>query len=328
MTKKERIQKAIRGEKTDRVPVSWYRHFPDQTDNTVRDQVAWAKETDMDMLCVETDGYMQFDCGHTDLKREDVLASLRPHGPHDPYIEGQVDRAKRIADGLRDGAAVTYMIFTPFSTIKHSTGSETLVMEMLRAWPEAVRHAMEVIEQDNCMLMERLSREAGIDGIFLSLQNNEIDRYTPEEYREILAPWDDREIARAKELFPFTVLHLCAWRGVPNRLEDWRHHRCDIVNWACHIETDMGLKVGRSFFRRGAVLMGGFDNRPCGILHWGNERQIRAYTRRLLEAAGTDQLILSADCSVQGDTPAEHLRWVAEESERFVREQADTGNPT
>ena len=63
MTKKERIQKAIRGEKTDRVPVSWYRHFPDQTDNTVRDQVAWAKETDMDMLCVETDGYMQFDCG-------------------------------------------------------------------------------------------------------------------------------------------------------------------------------------------------------------------------------------------------------------------------
>ena len=50
------------------------------------------------------------------------------------------------------------MIFTPFSTIKHSTGSETLVMDLLKAYPKEVRHAMEVIEQDNCMLIERLSR--------------------------------------------------------------------------------------------------------------------------------------------------------------------------
>ena len=64
--------------------------------------------------------------------------------------------------------------------------------------------------------------------------------------------------------------------------------------------------------------MGGFDNRPCGILHWGNEAQIKAYTRQLLENAGTARLILSADCSVQGDTPVEHLRWVAEASEAFV----------
>ncbi len=317
MTKKERVLNTLRGEKTDRVPVSWYTHFPDQRDNTVADQAAWAKQTDMDMLCVETDGYMQFDCGHTDLSDPGVLASLRPHAPHDPYIEGQVDRAKRIAEALRDGAAVTYMVFTPFSTIKHSTGSETLVMDLLRTHPDATNHAMEVIEQDNFLLMERLSRESGIDGIFLSLQNNEIDRYTPEEYRTLLAPWDDRQIEKAKALFPFTVLHLCAWRGVPNRLEDWRRHRCQVINWACHIETDMGLRAGRRFFHPGAVLMGGFDNRPCGILHWGSEKQIKAYTRRLLDGAGTQRLILSADCSVQGTTPPEHLRWVAEAAAEY-----------
>ena len=64
--------------------------------------------------------------------------------------------------------------------------------------------------------------------------------------------------------------------------------------------------------------MGGFDNRPCGVLHWGNEQQIKAYTHRLLDAAGTQRLILSSDCSVQGDTPVEHLRWVKEACEEYA----------
>ena len=188
MNGKQRIQAALAGQRADRVPVSWYTHFPDQTDNTVRDQVIWARAAGMDMLCVETDGYMEFDCGKTDLGTPEGLRSLRPHKPHDPYIEGQLDRARRIADGLRDEAAVTYMVFTPFSTIKHSTHSETRVMELLRQDPGAVEHAMRVIEEDNFLLMDRLSREAGLDGIFLSLQNGEIDRYTSDEYQRLLAP--------------------------------------------------------------------------------------------------------------------------------------------
>jgi len=147
-----------------------------------------------------------------------------------------------------------------------------------------------------------------------------IDRYTREEYAALLERWDEREIARARELFPFTVLHLCAWRGVPNRMDVWRRHSCEIVNWAGHIELDLGLHQGRRFFNARSALMGGFDNRPCGILHWGGEAQVKAYTRQLLENAGTSRLILSADCSVQGDTPAEHLRWVAEASQAFMDE--------
>ena len=319
MNSRERIRCAIQGEKVDRVPTSWYTHFPDQRDNTVADQVAWAREARMDMLCVETDGFMQFDCGHTDLSDPDVLASLRPHSAHDWYIEGQVDRARRIVEGLKGETAVTYMIFTPYSTIKHSTGSEFLVMHLLKEHPDAVHHAMQVIEQDNFLLMERLSAEAGLDGIFLSLQNNEIDRYTRAEYAAELEAWYDREICRARELFPFTVLHLCAWRGIPNRMDVWRRHACEVVNWASHIEVDLGLYQGRSFFDSQSTLMGGFDNRPCGILHWGSEKQIKAYTRELLERAGERRLILSADCSVQGDTPPEHLRWVMEACEDYGR---------
>ena len=327
MKKKQRILNAIQGKAVDRVPTSWYTHFSDQHDNTVADQVRWTRETDMDMLCIETDGFMQFDCGKVDLIDPETLSALRPHRSDDWYIEGQVDRARRIAEGLRDGAAVTYMIFTPFSTIKHSTGSEFLVMQLLKEHPKAVRHAMTVIEEDNFQLMERLSREAGLDGIFLSLQNNEIDRFTREEYAAELQAWDDHQIAKAKELFPYTVLHLCAWRGIPNRMETWRSHDCEIVNWASHIEIDLGLHQGRRFFNPRSAVMGGFDNRSCGVLHWGDEAQIKAYTRQLIESAGDRRLILSADCSVQGDTPAEHLRWVAEASAAYMQEKGVVISP-
>ncbi len=320
MTKKQRIRNAIAGKAVDRVPTSWYTHFPDQTDNTVAAQIAWAKATDMDMLCIETDGYMEYDCGKTEMGDPRILQALRPHRPHDPYIEGQVDRAKRIADGLHDDAAVTYMIFTPFSTVKHSIHSETQVMVLLREHPEAMRHAMSVIEEDNALLMARLAKETGLDGVFLSLQNAEIDRYTADEYARELAEWDRREIQTANELFPFTILHLCAWRGIPNRMGAWQGYRADVVNWACHIETDLGLRAGRTFFRPGATLMGGFDNREAGLLHRGSERQIKALTYHLLENAGTQRLILSADCSIHPETPAEHLRWVAEASAEYCTE--------
>ena len=88
MNKKQRIQNAVQGLKVDRVPTSWYTHFPDQRDNTVADQIAWAKAADMDMLSVETDGYMQFDCGNTDLSSLAALRALRPHKASDPYIAG------------------------------------------------------------------------------------------------------------------------------------------------------------------------------------------------------------------------------------------------
>lgn len=95
-------------------------------------------------------------------------------------------------------------------------------------------------------------------------------------------------------------------------MEQWQHHQCEIINWACHIETNLGLRAGRDFFHPDAILMGGFDNRACGILHWGNEEQIKAYTHRLLDEAGPEKLILSSDCSVQPGTPVSHLRWVME----------------
>jgi uroporphyrinogen decarboxylase len=316
MDSKTRVLDAMYGRKTDHVPVSWYTHFPDQTDNTVAEQIRWANSTDMDMLCIETDGYMEWDCGKTPIKTPEALRRMKPHKKDDPYIEGQVDRAKRIAEGLPD-RAVTYMLFTPFGTIKHSLNSpnqEWEVMDLLRADPDAVRHAMEVIEEDNFTLIERLRKETELTGLFVSMQNCEQDRFEKEEYISLLSPYDKRLIAAVNSAFPKeqNIVHLCSWRGIPNNIEIWQAYDYSTVNWAVSIETGLGLKEGRTFFHEGSILMGGFDNRPEGVLYRGSEEEIKAETKRLIESAGKDRLILCSDCSVQKDTPDEHLRWVAE----------------
>lgn len=312
--KRTRVLNAMRQLPVDRVPVTFYTHFPDQTDNTVSAQLAWFYESGMDCLCVETDGYMEYPLPNATPTVQD-WKGLKPHRQDHPYIAGQLDRAKRIAAGMREGECVFYMLFTPFSTIKHTVGEEA-AMALYRQNPQAMAEAMKAIEEDTLLLADLLQEKSGITGFFVSLQNAEVNRFSPDEYREFLAPWDVRLMAHTNRLSDYNITHMCSWTGVPNNLALWRNYDYHTVNWALHVEQDMDFARGRVFFKPGTTVMGGFDNAK-GILYNGGEQAVKACTKNLLEQAGTTGLILSADCSVQGDIPRERLRWVAEACEEY-----------
>ena len=71
------------------------------------------------------------------------------------------------------------------------------------------------------------------------------------------------------------------------------------------------LEKGREIFH-GRTVLGGFANTAAGILSAGDENAIKAETHRLLAAAGSQGVILGADCTVPGDIPFRHLEWVRE----------------
>lgn len=319
MDKRTRFLNAMDGKPVDRVPVSFYTHSmsPDaKKDNAVSDQLNWFHNCNMDGLCIETDGYMEYPgTFHTvhDWK------AIRPHSRKDHYIAGQIDRAKRIADQIGDGA-VFYMIYTPFSTIKHTIGSETLVTEYYRKHPEIVKNAMKVIEEDNFLLMDLLRKETNIDGFFVSLQNADIGRFTPDEYREALTEWDNRLLGHANKLTNYVITHMCSWTGVPNQLELWRDYDYKTANWAVTIERDMNLKQGREYFKPGTTVMGGFCSTEEGILYRGTKEEIKAETKRQLRLAGQTGTILCGDCSMPVDTNPRNLRYVVEACEEFAEE--------
>ena len=76
---------------------------------------------------------------------------------------------------------------------------------------------------------------------------------------------------------------------------------------------EMDIPSGREFFG-GKPALGGLDNRKEGVLYSGNEEEIRKAVRELIETCGKKGFLLGADCTIPGDLPVEHVRWVLEEA--------------
>lgn len=321
MNKKERVLNALQGKPVDRVPVTFYRHFFSQEDNTVSANVDWVKNTGMDMICVEPDGFYAL---HWDsaLQTLDDWKKFRPHRKNEYFIAGQLDRARRIAEKLHDDAAVYYMLFTPFSFIKHTVGGgQKKVMNLWNEDKNVFMQVMDVIEEENCMLMDLMKETTGIDGFFISMQSAEKWRFTPEEYKKYLTPYDTRLIGYANSKYSNNIVHLCSWNNEPNNVEVWRDYDFKIVNWGVYQEENLSLRQGRDYFKPGTTLMGGFDRNPEGVLYRGSKYEIKSFTKDLIKQVGDAGLILSADCSIQEDTPDDHIRWVIEAAEEYAREK-------
>lgn len=316
MDRRTRMFNAMDGKPVDRAPTTFYTHFQspeDQADNTVSGQAAFCKAADMDALCVETDGYMEYPLNFTP-KRAADWRQLRPQGLSSAYIQGQIDRSRRIIDALRGEYGMFFMVFTPFSTIKHTVG-EDMAMAHYAEDRDALVEAMKVIEEDTLLLCRALMEDGQADGLFLSMQNGERERFSVEEYQGYLTEWDERLIACANEVADHVILHLCSWCGVPNHLQLWKDYDFTTANYAPGIEQ-LSLAEGRKFFP-GKTLMGGFATGKEDVLYAGDEAAVKAATRAILQEAGPERFILSCDCSVEPDIDPLHLRWVAEAAAEY-----------
>lgn len=319
MDKRTRVLNAMDCKPVDRVPVTFYTHFLSEEasrDNGVAAQVKWMRDSDMDCLCVETDGYMEYPL----IDPRGSLAdwkNLRPVKKDHPYFRGQLDRAKRIAHAAED-ACVFYMLFTPYSVIKHTIGGESRIGEYFREDKTVIIDAMKVIEEENFLLADMLKQETDITGFFVSLQNAEASRFTPQEYEEYLAEWDIRLLNHVNGLSGYNITHMCSWTGECNQLELWKEYPYKTVNWSVNIEKEMDFQRARNFFRPGSCLMAGFDNTPRGILYRGTREEIKAHTWKQLELAGPVGTILCGDCSLQMDQDPAKLRYVIEACEEYA----------
>ena len=184
----------------------------------------------------------------------------------------------------------------------------------MRGDPEAVMHACEVIAQDEIALIDCLLREVGVDGIFYSVQNAEVTRFTPEEYKKWVEPSDRRVLDFANSVSRYNVLHCCGWdadeAGTHNHLESWAEYPSGAVSWAAYVDNKDVTQI-RAFFR-GRPAWGGFDNRTGGVLYAGDKKAVQAETKRLIEQGGSRGFMLGPDCSMPNDITTERIRWVVE----------------
>lgn len=323
MNKRERALRAMKSLPVDHVPSAFFRHMFREDANgkqiwlTIEEQIQWLKDSRIDLICLENDGYEEYPMElPTGTVRD--FKNIPRFSAKDSFFGDQINRVNRIIDALKGERAVTYLIYPPFSMLKHILKSETRIMEYWKEDKQTILDAMAVMEEVNYTLLRRLKEETGVDGAFVSLQNAEIGRFPKEEYQEYLTRWDVSMIAHAKHFFDANFFHLCSWLGVPNQMDLWKDYEYGCVHWGVHIENELNLRQARDFFRKGTAIMGGFDNRPQSILYNGTEQEVKDYTKALIDSAGDIGYIISADCSIQGDIPIERFGWIEQAAEEYA----------
>lgn len=317
LDQKTRVLNAMDGKPVDRIPASFWHHFSGEEavgEACVKAHLDYYRTIGADYIKIMSDGFSG--PVHCEIKTVDDWKAVRPQGRNSDYIRGQVERAKRINDALQGECCTFYNVFSPFTLIREGSPSDQqTVMAHLRENRRAVMDALDAVAEDTALLAQLLVTEGGCTGIYQPLQGGELDRFTYDEYREIVMPSDLKVLNAANEVSNYNIAHLCGWAGFKNRLEIWRDYPARVFNWAVYIEG-MELAEGREFLG-GKTVLGGLDNRKGGALYSGTEAEIKAAVRKVIadyeaKTGSRDGLILGADCTLPADTDLQHIRWAIE----------------
>ena len=310
MDKRKRVLHAFQNKPVDRPPVGFWFHFPPEKAKgkaCIDAHLAYYRESGIDFLKVMSDGYFEYPLPDS-IKTPADWDTLEPLPASLPYIQEQLERAKKIRKGLGQDVCIFYNVFAPFSSIRFGS-SEEFVMQSLEENPQGLCYALGMIARTNALLSQLLIQQAGMDGIYYCVQGGEQNRFSPSDYRNLIGPSDRFVLNHANQSSLYNILHCCGWAGVKNNLEVWQDYPAGVFNWATSIEG-MDLREGRQFF--GKPVLGGFDNRPSGLLYSGTKESIQTYTQQLIQSTGTSGILLGADCTLPGDIDIQHIRWVVE----------------
>ena len=318
MNKRERVIAAFHGQEVDHVPVCMWQHVPPafwgNDDRFAAEQARFYKSTDVDFMKLSGDKYFGWPSpALREIESAKQLYDVKPLGAEHPFIRGQIERTKKVVAALNGECVTLYLVFVPLSCIRLAIGYP-MMMQLIREDPEAMKHACAVVAEDQKALVRGLIREAGVDGIFYSVQNGEENRFTAEEYRDWVMPSDRAVLDYANSLSDMNAIHFCAWEEIPNRLSVWQDYKAPVVSWSRYIDI-MDIDAAKKQF--GCTVWGGFDNRPGSFLYTASREEIEREVKSLIAQGGKTGYILGADCSIHGELPEERIRWVVEAARRI-----------
>ena len=318
MNRKERVLAALRGEKTDRVPASFWRHFRDETGNppmgrkSAQYHLDFFRETGVDFVKIMYDGFsapFAFDKVETVTDLVRAVAS----GPKEDYVRDLYERAAWTCELLGEEVCLYFNVFSSFMLLR-KIGDDKLA-RFLEQDKRSVLGVLEEITSTVSRAEEKILRETDCLGLFVCFQGAEESRFSKEEYDEIVLPADLMLLDTANRYSQYNMAHFCAWDGNKNDLSRWKDYPACAVNWAIYVDG-LTLPEGKRYFG-GRPVLGGFDNRVGSLLYKGTKEEIQKETRRILceyrDAFGnTNGLIIGADCSILPPFELERFRWVRE----------------
>lgn len=327
MNKRELVLKAIRGEEVPRVPVGFWFHFvtleekgqglnnPAIYQKSLQGHRRYVEEGRPDFVKIMSDGFFKYPSRliPEEIQSVEDLRGLTSIGADHPWIEQQIAIVRDILDSFPEEVAAFYNIFAPVSYLKRwfrtdNSRGDREIADFMEENPEALKEVLDVIAADIAILVERLLTETDLDGIYLSTQTVQDVRVDGVSYQAYIEPSTLTVLEAANRADGQNILHICGFEGASNDLKLFTHYPAQVFNWATHHE-ELSLAEGRDLFQ-GRTVLGGFENTKSALLNTGSQADLHAETQKLIQEAGSQHLILGADCTVPDDFELERLDWI------------------
>ena len=297
MNKIERVRAALACAPVDRVPASFWFHFPSDVahgEASVRAHLDYYAESGVDFLKVMNEHPYE---ANVTIDSPSDWRQVRPAPITAPFYTEQLNEVRSIVNAIRGECLAIVTLFGPFSSGNHASGR--MVTQHLREDPEAVSQGLSAIAESLGQFAVACV-DAGAAGVYYSAQGGEEDRFTGAEFCQYIRPQDLTVLNAVNSHGEFHVLHIC---GNRIRLPLYAGYPSHAVNWAATKEN-LNLREGRELFER--TILGGMDDR--GVIVDGTHEAIRAEVQSIVTDFGTQGLIIGADCTVPTDIDVSNVR--------------------
>lgn len=335
MTKKERLMRFLKNQPVDRVPVAFFHHFCPQQEwgRGLINQEAFERNIaghgiarqkfDPDVIKIMNDSLMIMPVNTTFVENAADLRRIQPPGRDSLFAEKTKELTLR-AMALYEGsdAAIYATGFSPAMVLRTSLmlqhpmlpGQKSLLVQFLEEDPDSVLDALDKIAAAIMEINEMLVKECGVDGIYLSV-NNQAHVIPDELYARYITPNDKKVMAHANALSNMNILHICGYQGKANNLELFKDYEAAAINWAVHAEG-VSLSEGKKLFG-GKPVLGGFEQDT--VIYKGTREEVEQFTWKILDEAGQVGVMIGADCTVPNDIDDTRLEWVRQACVKYAK---------
>ncbi|HZJ88258.1 MAG TPA: uroporphyrinogen decarboxylase family protein [Sphaerochaeta sp.] len=310
MTKRERVNAVLAGQRPDFIPTSFSLHFPTDREaalGTAETHRQFFAETDVDILKVMNEHQTPSVSGITIPTDWQKVPTFKRT---DSFIQKQADVIKEICDtNVEDAPVIATIHATCASTVHAMRPQYSDYYEIRRVQAAHYREnptlfldgVKRIVDAQRYMIEEMM--RAGADGIYFAVLGGEGDIYTAEEFDTVVKAFDLELLELARSLGSSVTLHLCK-QGLNFDYFDGYEQYSDIINWGVY-ENDLSLAAAKELFPN-KTLMGGLANRS-GVIVEGTDAELTEEIHRIIaEMAGTP-FILGADCTLHSDMSYERI---------------------
>jgi uroporphyrinogen decarboxylase len=316
MNKRERIKAALAGSRVDRVPVAFWRHWPedDQREEALTlVTLEFQRIYDLDFIKFPSSSPSTVaDYGAKHEYRGSLLGSrvytenvikcaddwkrIEPLDVHRGVYGWNLRALQKVIDQKDPETPIIVTMFDPLALACNLAGEKTCLAHM-RTHPQLLAAALGALTE-TCVAYARAAIDAKADGVFLSTPHASYDLMNQVEYQQFGRPGDLAVLAAAAGGW-FNVLHVHGPHPMLPVAYDYPAHA---LNWDDRIAYPDMAEAAKHF--KGA-LMGGVDQ--YRVLEKGSMEDVVTQVHDTVRLMNGRRLIVTPGCTYPIDVPHSNL---------------------